>query len=92
MGATNGDILDTNGNGHTLLNGSVPLDLGLTSAQKYERLSSTTASTAANKEGPPKLNRYALGCALLASLNSILLGYGTSICSCVGVSHRCFHL
>lgn len=26
---------------------------------------------------PPKRNKYALGCAILASMTSILLGYGT---------------
>lgn len=82
MAHTNGDIpdvpVDANGKGLSSWTGSAPLDLGLTSHQKYERLESSTTTT--NKDGGG-LNRYALGCALLASLNSILLGYDTGIMS-----------
>ncbi|CAM6113739.1 unnamed protein product [Calypogeia fissa] len=80
MAHTNGDIPDVaNGNGHSSWAGSAPLDLGLASHQKYERLESSTTTT--TKGGRPGLNRYALGCALLASFNSILLGYDTGIMS-----------
>lgn len=33
--------------------------------------------TAFDAVKPPKRNKYALGCAVLASMTSILLGYGT---------------
>ncbi|KAL3679431.1 hypothetical protein R1sor_022387 [Riccia sorocarpa] len=55
--------------------GSVSKELGFKQNQKYELLDSAGAG------GRKKLNRYAIRCALLASLNSILLGYDTGIMS-----------
>jgi hypothetical protein len=37
----------------------------------------------------PPINKYAFACALLASMNSVLLGYGTFGCSITDV--RAFH-
>lgn len=77
MAHRNGEIPDgANGNGHSPWTGSSPLDLGLNGAQRYERLESTT-TTNNNRSAPPTLNRYAIAVALLASFNSVLLGYGT---------------
>lgn len=77
MAHSNGDTPDVldgaNGKEHSSWTASAPLYLGLTSHQKYVRLDSTTAG---NNGGRPGLNKYVLGCAILASFNSILLGYG----------------
>lgn len=41
----------------------------------------------------PKKNKYALGCAILASMTSILLGYGTQISSLFIIPiHPCIHI
>ncbi|KAL2613504.1 hypothetical protein R1flu_025196 [Riccia fluitans] len=55
--------------------GSVSKELGFKGTQKYELLDSAGAGSR------KRLNSYAIRCALLASLNSILLGYDTGIMS-----------
>lgn len=81
MAQKNGEIPDgANGNGHSSWTSSVPLDLGLSGSQQYERIDDTTR-TQTNAGPPPGLNMYALMVALMASFNSVLLGYDTGIMS-----------
>ncbi|PTQ35936.1 hypothetical protein MARPO_0067s0030 [Marchantia polymorpha] len=67
-----------NSKGHNAWNSSVSNELGLRGTQKYELLNSAGTSNQGTRK---KLNKYAVWCALLASLNSILLGYDTGIMS-----------
>ena len=47
-----------------------------TDARETAALESQSQST---NQRPPRLNKYALACAVLASTNSILLGYGNYV-------------
>ena len=66
-------------NGHTSRGfEAVEIPLNAKQGGKYELLSagSTIKSTSSGSSQWKNLNKYALCCALLASLNSTLLGYG----------------
>lgn len=75
----NGELESGAENGHTSKGfEAVETPLNAKQGRKYELLSagSTMKSTSSGNSQWKNLNKYALCCALLASLNSTLLGYG----------------